>query len=50
MPEHDAISWNSMISGYVLHGYCKEGMQLFEKMQHEGVIPDQREMSYHGMS
>jgi pentatricopeptide repeat protein len=36
--EHDAISWNAMKSSYALHGYLKEGMQLFEKMKQVGVI------------
>ncbi|XP_059067791.1 pentatricopeptide repeat-containing protein At3g02330, mitochondrial-like [Cryptomeria japonica] len=34
------VSWNTMISGYAMHGYCKEALELFELMKHSGTIAD----------
>jgi pentatricopeptide repeat protein len=38
--EHDVVSWTAMIVGYAMHGYGKEAVQLFDKMQHTGTQPD----------
>ena len=32
IPKRDLISWNSIIIGYVEHGYGKEVLQLFKQM------------------
>jgi pentatricopeptide repeat protein len=40
MPKQDEVSWNTMIVGYAHHGHGKDAIQLFEKMQHEGVKPN----------
>ncbi|OMO62853.1 hypothetical protein COLO4_32854 [Corchorus olitorius] len=36
----DVASWNAIIGGYGLHGYGKEALELFEKMQAYGKKPD----------
>lgn len=33
------VSWNAMITGYAMHGYAAEALDLFEKMRRE-VVPD----------
>ncbi|KAH7288576.1 hypothetical protein KP509_31G032400 [Ceratopteris richardii] len=35
----DVVSWSSMISGYVQHGYGLDALFLFEDMQENGVQP-----------
>ena len=40
MPARDVVSWNSMISGYSQHGCDEEVVQLFAKMQQDGMKPD----------
>jgi pentatricopeptide repeat protein len=40
MHQRNAISWATMIRGYAMHGYAKEALQLFEKMQYYGVNPN----------
>ncbi|XP_031249163.1 pentatricopeptide repeat-containing protein At1g71490 [Pistacia vera] len=37
MPERDAVSWNTMISGYASKGMWEKAFEMFEKMQAEGV-------------
>lgn len=32
MPERDVVSWNSMNSGYAMHGYAKEALKLSDQM------------------
>ncbi|KAK1371220.1 pentatricopeptide repeat-containing protein, mitochondrial [Heracleum sosnowskyi] len=39
MPERDVVSWNSMISGYVSNGFGECGLEVFRRMQSEGVRP-----------
>ncbi|CAN7061804.1 unnamed protein product [Brassica rapa subsp. trilocularis] len=39
--ERDMVSWNSMISGYLLAGCAKDAVGLFRKMEEEGVEPDE---------
>ncbi|KAF2311609.1 hypothetical protein GH714_025228 [Hevea brasiliensis] len=38
--ERDVCSWNVLISGYGMHGYGKEALKLFSRMQEEGVEPN----------
>ncbi|XP_030526505.1 pentatricopeptide repeat-containing protein At4g21065-like [Rhodamnia argentea] len=35
----DVVSWNAMISGYAMHGYAAEALNLFEEMR-EQSFPD----------
>ncbi|XP_058102414.1 pentatricopeptide repeat-containing protein At2g13600-like [Magnolia sinica] len=36
-PHNNTLIWNSMISGYVMHGRGKLAISLFRRMQNEGV-------------
>lgn len=36
----DVVSWNTMILGYVQMGNADEALQLYFRMQTEGVVPD----------
>ena len=40
MPIRDVVSWNSIISGYALHGYGKEALKDFDQMQLANVKPN----------
>ncbi|XP_077251110.1 pentatricopeptide repeat-containing protein DOT4, chloroplastic-like [Tasmannia lanceolata] len=40
MPERDAISWNTMISGYVSNCLAEEGLQIFSEMWSSGIDLD----------
>ncbi|KAL5709437.1 Pentatricopeptide repeat-containing protein crr2 [Ranunculus cassubicifolius] len=40
MVKRDIVSWNSMISGYGIHGYGKEAIVLFNDMIRSGVSPN----------
>jgi pentatricopeptide repeat protein len=40
MPERDVVSWNSLITGFALHGRGKEALQLFEQMQLLDIKPN----------
>ncbi|XP_042443237.1 pentatricopeptide repeat-containing protein At4g04370-like [Zingiber officinale] len=40
MPERDAISWNSVLSGYSKTGRVREAFYLFGAMRNEGIHPD----------
>ncbi|PNT73194.1 hypothetical protein BRADI_2g54927v3 [Brachypodium distachyon] len=35
----DVVSWNSLISGYGMHGFGPEAVQVFEEMIHVGFSP-----------
>ncbi|KAM5561258.1 hypothetical protein ABKV19_022050 [Rosa sericea] len=39
MPQRNSISWNSMIAAFARHGDGSKALQLYEKMQMEGVQP-----------
>ncbi|XP_068658744.1 pentatricopeptide repeat-containing protein At1g19720 [Aristolochia californica] len=41
LPFKDLITWNSMLSGYVLHGQPNSVIDLFDRMKKEGVKPNQ---------
>ncbi|CAK8537802.1 unnamed protein product [Lathyrus sativus] len=36
----DAVSWNCMLSGYVLHGCSKSALDLFYQMRKQGIQPN----------
>ncbi|XP_057477885.1 pentatricopeptide repeat-containing protein At1g08070, chloroplastic-like isoform X1 [Actinidia eriantha] len=36
----DVLAWNTIITGMAMHGSTKDTIQLFEKMQREGVAPN----------
>ncbi|PIA59895.1 hypothetical protein AQUCO_00400632v1 [Aquilegia coerulea] len=36
----DVVSWTAMISGYVQHEMCLEGLKLFQEMQIRGIQSD----------
>lgn len=38
--ERDLVSWNSMLSGYALHGYGKKALQIFGEMETRGLDMD----------
>lgn len=40
LPWKDVISWNSMLSGYVLHGCSESALDLFYQMRKEGIQPN----------
>ena len=40
LPVRDVVSWNTMITGYVQHGYNEEALNCFCQMQDEGVFPN----------
>ncbi|XP_049931970.1 pentatricopeptide repeat-containing protein At4g13650-like isoform X2 [Nymphaea colorata] len=40
LPEHDIVSWTSMISGYSQHDRFAEALNLFERMQLQGMRAD----------
>ncbi|CAI9108838.1 OLC1v1008535C1 [Oldenlandia corymbosa var. corymbosa] len=39
--EKDIVSWNTIINGYARHGFGKEALKLFEKMERDGIKPDE---------
>ncbi|RZC87299.1 hypothetical protein C5167_029848 [Papaver somniferum] len=41
MPKSSAVSWSAMIGGYVRFGRSTEAVELFRKMQFDGVRPDE---------
>lgn len=40
MEEKDLVSWNSMVHGLAMHGHGKKSLELFARMEEEGIIPD----------
>ncbi|KAK7385533.1 hypothetical protein VNO78_31256 [Psophocarpus tetragonolobus] len=36
----DIISWNSLLSGYVLHGFSESALDLFDQMRKDGLHPN----------
>ncbi|XP_012079120.1 pentatricopeptide repeat-containing protein At2g22410, mitochondrial isoform X1 [Jatropha curcas] len=41
MPTKNLVSWNAIIGALALHGCGLEAIKLFEKMQAEGICPDE---------
>ncbi|XP_010062168.2 pentatricopeptide repeat-containing protein At3g21470 isoform X2 [Eucalyptus grandis] len=37
IPEKNCACWNSMISGFAIHGQCKEALEFFTKMEDSGL-------------
>ncbi|KAL6861762.1 hypothetical protein ACP4OV_017462 [Aristida adscensionis] len=40
LPSKGLTSWNCMIGGLAVHGRCEEAIELFGRMEREGVAPD----------
>ncbi|KAJ6799369.1 putative pentatricopeptide repeat-containing protein [Iris pallida] len=40
MSEKDLISWNTMITGFGMHGFCSEALDTFDNMVQAGFKPD----------
>ncbi|KMT16278.1 hypothetical protein BVRB_3g054290 [Beta vulgaris subsp. vulgaris] len=40
MHDKDIVSWNSMITGYALHGLAWRAVDLFEEMRQQKIKPD----------
>ncbi|XP_068656518.1 pentatricopeptide repeat-containing protein At3g49740 [Aristolochia californica] len=40
MPSRNLISWNSIISGYLLNGFPEIGLQIFSELQLSDIKPD----------
>ncbi|KAF8765800.1 hypothetical protein HU200_008311 [Digitaria exilis] len=40
MPKRNEVSWTSMMSGYGMHGRGNEAVDIFDKMQRAGFVPD----------
>ncbi|XP_043718802.1 pentatricopeptide repeat-containing protein At3g46790, chloroplastic [Telopea speciosissima] len=40
MDRRDVVSWNSMISGYGIHGFGVEAIQVFQRMIESGFSPN----------
>ncbi|KAF8404404.1 hypothetical protein HHK36_009289 [Tetracentron sinense] len=41
MPARNVVSWTVMITGYGKHGYGKDAIHLFNKMQSQNIVPDE---------
>ncbi|GLU09255.1 hypothetical protein SLE2022_261250 [Rubroshorea leprosula] len=41
LPVKDAISWNTMITGYAQNGLASEAIEVYQMMQSNGIIPNQ---------
>eukprot|EP00250_Pteridium_aquilinum_P021972 c25273_g2_i5 orf=128-3292(+) len=42
LTEHDAVTWNSMLSACVEHGERQKALHFWSMMQESGVIPNER--------
>lgn len=40
MTEKNTSCWNAMISGFAIHGRCKEALKLFGRMESSNIGPD----------
>lgn len=41
MNERNVVAWTAMISGYGMHGFGKEAIDLFRLMRHLGISPNE---------
>ncbi|KAF3596687.1 hypothetical protein DY000_02027661 [Brassica cretica] len=41
MPKRNEVTWNTMISGYGLHGHGQDALSIFSEMLNSGVAPTQ---------
>ena len=39
IPKRNPVAWSAMISGLALHGFATEAVDLFYKMEQEGIVP-----------
>lgn len=39
LTEHNVVTWSALIGGYAQHGYGKEALWLFLKMQQQCIVP-----------
>ncbi|KAJ4800304.1 Pentatricopeptide repeat-containing protein [Rhynchospora pubera] len=39
--EHNLVSYNTMLAGYATHGLGKEGIEVFNKLIKDGIVPDE---------
>ncbi|KAF0932624.1 hypothetical protein E2562_010494 [Oryza meyeriana var. granulata] len=37
----EVLIWNAVIGGLAVHGMSRESVQMFQKMEHAGVVPDE---------
>lgn len=40
LPQRDVVSWSALITGHVQHGQYLQALELFKRMQQDGVKPD----------
>ncbi|KAL0360438.1 UNVERIFIED_CONTAM: Pentatricopeptide repeat-containing protein [Sesamum radiatum] len=40
MSVKNSAPWNSLITGFAIHGQCREAIELFSRMESSGVKPD----------
>ncbi|KAG0631017.1 hypothetical protein M758_1G221100 [Ceratodon purpureus] len=40
LPYQDVVSWTAMVTGYAQQGFHDEAIDLFQKMQQQGIKPD----------
>ncbi|XP_051122779.1 pentatricopeptide repeat-containing protein At5g66520-like [Andrographis paniculata] len=40
MPEKDVLAWTAMISSYAMHGYGRDAIELYGRMEEAGVRPN----------
>lgn len=40
MPKRNAVSWTSIMTGYGMHGHGNKALDIFDKMQKAGFVPD----------
>uniref|UniRef100_A0A7N0TEM1 Pentatricopeptide repeat-containing protein n=1 Tax=Kalanchoe fedtschenkoi TaxID=63787 RepID=A0A7N0TEM1_KALFE len=40
MPKRDTLCFNAMIGGFAVHGYGQRALEVFERMNVEGLVPD----------
>ena len=38
---HNLAAWNTMMTGFVQHGFCQEILDLLHKMSQFGIEPDE---------
>lgn len=41
MKDKNVVAWTAMISGYGVHGYGKEALELYHSMEGSGIVPNE---------
>ncbi|MCO5585823.1 hypothetical protein L7F22_039756 [Adiantum nelumboides] len=41
LPERNVISWNVMLTGFVHHGYGREALHFYDRMEREKIVLDE---------